>query len=142
MLTWVWVDMWYKKKKACRSPAITNPASLSSPQCLCLCLPLTVSFSQATLFLRPSISSCLFSPTSVFLVWVFFFFLSFSFSLCCSFYSHACSLCSLTSTKKEARRSCEKSVCRCWIGSGQLSSVFFVSDGIGEGRKVQKPVSS
>lgn len=51
--------VYLKKKKRLTFPAITNPASLIPTVSLSLSLPLTVSFSQATRFLRPSISSSL-----------------------------------------------------------------------------------
>ncbi len=108
-------------KKALRFPAITNPASLSSPQCLCLCLSHSLSLSH-----KPPPS---YAPPSlpIFSLWLEsflfgIFLVSFSFSLYGPFFSHACSLCSLTSTKKEPEgfQSCDKSVCRCWTRTAEL----------------------
>ena len=107
-------------KKALKIPAITNPTSLSSPQCLCLSHSLSLSPSRATFFLRPSISSRLFSLTSPFLC----------LSIAPFFPSHACSVCTLTFTRKGPQgfgyQSWDKSVCR--SGAGQLSSVFSISE--------------
>lgn len=84
----------YFKKKRLTFPAITNPVSLIPTVSLSLSLPLTVSFSQATRFLRPSISSSL----------------TFSLSRSASFiilfpsvlpHSHACSLGTLSCIKEE-----------------------------------------
>lgn len=132
--------MWYKKSS--QIPChYKSSISLIPTVSLSLSLPLTVSFSQATLFLRPSISSCLFSrQTSVFLV-LFLVVLSFSFPLYRRFFFFMSVLSLLWHPPKGARGGLGIRVATSVfvdVRPGQLSSALFVSDEIWAGRKVQK----
>lgn len=114
-----WADMWHRKS----SQIPCHRKSLSSPPCLCLRLPLTVSLTSQPLPTPFHFSPSSLSDFSIFLFWNFF--------QSVLFFALLLLLLSCRSTlfsdihREEARRICEKSVCRWWTAKLWLLCLLY-----------------